>query len=140
MEHIIIIPSLMLATVMGIAMPVSAQAVEKQTPASETACVATTPAAQIALNAAKNEARQMAEATNGWLTAYRAEASMHGAAVDSPCEMLGPDTWRFTFRGGEPTAVVVSEDYTLLSVVTVQGTGGNRTVTLDYNGPIDDYR
>ena len=105
----------------------------------ETACVATTPAEQRALNAAKNEARQAAEAENGGIGVYRAEPAMHGSVVDSPCEVVGPNIWRFTFRGGEPVAVSTMEDYTLLSVVTVEGSGSDRIVMLEYNGPIEDY-
>ena len=116
-----------------------ATAMEKQNPDTDTACIATTPAEQIALNAAKNEARQMAEAINGGLSVYRAEPAMHGAAIAPPCEMLDANTWRFTIRGGDPTAVVLSEEYTTLSVVTVTGTGRDRNVTLEYNGPIDGY-
>ena len=140
MKHMIIVSSVVLAAAIGIIMPVSTQAGEKQTSVSETACIATTPAEQIALNAAKNEARQMAERTNGGLSLYRAEAAMHGAATDSPCEMIGPEAWRFSIRGGEPTSVIVSEEYTLLSVVIVKGTGRNRSVTLEYNGPIDNFQ
>ena len=120
-------------------MPAAAQHTEKQLSSDEIACVATTPTEQLALNAAKNEARQMAEATNGGLGVYRAEAAMHGAAIDSPCELVGRNTWRFTIRGGEPAAVALEEEYTTLSVVTVQGTGRDRTVTVDYNRPIEEY-
>ena len=128
-----------LTTVIGTVLSATTQAtaIEKQN--ADTACFATTPAEQIALNAAKNEARQMAEATNGGLGVYRAESAMHGAAIASPCEMIGPETWQFTIRGGEPVAVALEEEYTTLSVVTVQGTGRDRIVTLDYNGPIEDY-
>ena len=105
----------------------------------ETACVATTPAEQRALNAAKNEARQAAEAENGGIGVYRAEPAMHGSVVDAPCEVVGPNIWRFTFRGGEPVAVSTMGDYTLLSVVTVEGSGRDRIVMLEYNGPIEDY-
>lgn len=51
------------------------------------------------LNRAKNLARQAAEIANGGLQRYRAEASMHGAAIDSPFEEF-EDAWIFTFRGG----------------------------------------
>ncbi|MEM9483364.1 MAG: hypothetical protein AAGA83_06690 [Cyanobacteria bacterium P01_F01_bin.116] len=137
MKRIITFSSLILATCMAV--PSTAQVTEKQSAGDDAACVATTPAAQLAINAAKNEARQMAEVTNGGLSVYRAEASMHGSSVDSPCERLGTDTWRFTIRGGSPIAVALEEDYTILSVVTVKGTGRDRTVTLDYNGPIEEY-
>lgn len=105
----------------------------------ETACVATTTAEQRALNAAKNTARQTAEAENGGIGIYRAEPAMHGSAVDAPCEVIGLNTWRFTFRGGDPVAVSTMEDYTFLSVVTVEGIGVDRIVILEYNGPIEDY-
>ena len=139
MKHIITVSSLILATVAGSALPTTAQVSETQTSEADTACTAATPAEQIALNAAKNEARQMAEVTNGGLRVYRAEPAMHGAAIASPCSMNSPETWRFTIRGGEPIAVALEETYTLLSVVTVKGTGRDRTVTLDYNGPIEQY-
>ena len=146
MKRVITFSSLILTAVIGLSVPAKAQlsagnkqaSVNESTP-TETACIATTPEEQIALNAAKNEARQLAEATNGGLSVYRAEPAMHGAAIKAPCEMLGPATWRFTFRGGDPTAVITLEEYTILSVVTVTGTGSERKVTLEYNGPIDGY-
>lgn len=139
MKRIFTLSSLLLTTVISISMSADAQVRQKQNSAPETGCIATTPAEQIALNAAKNEARQMAEQTNGGLSIYRAEAAMHGAAIESPCKMMGQDVWRFIIRGGEPTTVALEEAYTLLSVVTVEGTGRDRTVTLEYNGPIEDY-
>ncbi|MEM1251725.1 MAG: hypothetical protein AAGI69_04775 [Cyanobacteria bacterium P01_H01_bin.21] len=141
MNRITSFMSVVLTTAIGTTLFTATQAtaIEKQNSDADTACFATTPAEQIALNAAKNEARQMAEATNGGLNVYRAERAMHGAVIASPCEMMGPETWQFTIRGGEPTAVALEEEYTTLSVVTVQGTGRDRTVTLDHNGPIEDY-
>lgn len=139
MKRMIASAGLILATVFSVASDASASPSNKQNSAADSACVATTPAEQLALNAAKNEARQMAEATNGGLSVYRAEPAMHGAAIASPCEMLGPQSWRFTIRGGDPTAVALFEDYTTLSVVTVEGTGRDRRVILDYNGPIEEY-
>ena len=136
MKSLTTLSALLLTTLA--AMPANAQVGIKQE-SDSSACIATTPTEQIALNAAKNEARQMAEVTNGGLSVYRAEPAMHGAAIASPCEMLAPNVWRFTFRGGNPTAVVVAEDYTVLSVVTVEGTGRDRQVSLDYIGPIDEY-
>ncbi|NEZ58551.1 hypothetical protein D0962_20865 [Leptolyngbyaceae cyanobacterium CCMR0082] len=140
MKRIILSSSLILSTVLGITGAANAQvpAVDVQA-STETACSSTTQAEQIALNAAKNEARQMAEFTNGGLNYYRAERAMHGAAIESPCEVIAPETWRFTIRGGDPTDVVLSEEYTTVSIVTVQGTGSDRTITLDYNGPIEEY-
>ena len=139
MKHIVTVASLILTTVIGSSLPTTARTLEKQTSKSETACIATTPAEQLTLNAAKNEARQMAEFTNGGLNVYRAEPAMHGAAIASPCEMLGPTTWRFVIRGGEPTAVAVAEEYTTLSVIIMEGIGRDRIVTVIYNGPIAGY-
>ncbi|MEO0457165.1 MAG: hypothetical protein AAF152_11390 [Cyanobacteria bacterium P01_A01_bin.114] len=113
---------------------------EESNPATETACMATTPVEQLALNAAKNEARQMAEFTNGGLTVYRAEPAMHGSVVNAPCEVVSPGLWRFTIRGGDPVAVSTEGVYTILSVVTVDNvSGAGRSVNLEYNGPIEDY-
>ncbi|MEM7065072.1 MAG: hypothetical protein AAF572_18175 [Cyanobacteria bacterium P01_B01_bin.77] len=146
MKRLTLLSNLILASVIGsvigTVIPAQAQvfAGEKQASGGAATCVATTPGEQIALNAAKNEARQMAEAVNGGLIVYRAEPAMHGAAIAAPCEMLGPAVWRFTIRGGEPTAVAIREQYTTLSVVTVAGTGRDRSVTLDYNGPMRGYR
>ena len=141
MNHATSLFSVLLTAVIGTTLSAAtpATAMEKQNSVTDTACIATTPGEQIALNAAKNEARQMAEATNGGLSVYRAEPAMHGAAIESPCEMLDANTWRFTIRGGDPTAVALSEEYTTLSIVTVVGTGRDRSVTLEYNGPIDEY-
>lgn len=131
---------IVLAAAIGIAIPAIAQVPTSEEQASETTCIATTPRGQLAINAAKNEARQMAEAINGGLTVYRAEPAMHGSVTTAPCEMIGPDTWRFTFRGGTPTAVSVDEDYSILSVITVNSAiGSERSITVEYNGPIDDY-
>ncbi|MEM6255169.1 MAG: hypothetical protein AAF821_19830 [Cyanobacteria bacterium P01_D01_bin.156] len=132
MKRMIAAYGFLMVTVLGL----SANAQSNGT--GQNGCVATTPAEQLALNAAKNEARQMAELSNGGLEVYRAEPAMHGASIDAPCEMLGPATWRFMIRGGEPTAVVLTETYTTLSIVTVEGIGRDRTVTLDYNGPINN--
>lgn len=81
------------------------------------------------LNRAKNLARQAAEIANGGLQRYRAEASMHGAAIDAPFEEL-EDAWIFTFRGGEPGFVQPS--------IETQVRVDRRTfqTTILYNGPI----
>ncbi|NEQ50786.1 MAG: hypothetical protein F6K11_11725 [Leptolyngbya sp. SIO3F4] len=139
MKRIFTLSSLLLTTVISVSMSADAQVSDKQNSVTDTACIANTPSEQIALNAAKNEARQLAERTNGGLSIYRAEAAMHGAVIESPCKMMEQNVWRFIIRGGEPTAVALEEAYTLLSVVTVEGTGRDRTATLEYNGPIEEY-
>lgn len=85
------------------------------------------------LNRAKNLARQAAEIANGGLQRYRAEASMHGAAIDSPFEEF-EDAWIFTFRGGEPGFVQPS--------IETQVRVDRRTfqTTILYNGPIRSLR
>lgn len=83
----------------------------------------------IALNRAKNLARQAAETANGGLGKYRAEASMHGASKESPFVENGDGTWTFTFQGYRPGSSV----YTVETVVTVSQDG---RIRVDYNGPI----
>jgi hypothetical protein len=83
----------------------------------------------IALNRAKNLARQAAETANGGLGKYRAEASMHGASKESPFVDNGDGTWTFTFQGYRPGSSV----YTVETVVTVSQDG---RIRVDYNGPI----
>jgi hypothetical protein len=83
----------------------------------------------IELNRAKNLARQAAEAINGGLGNYRAEAAMHGAAKESPFVDNGDGTWTFAFEGHKPGASV----YSVETVVTVSEHG---MVRVDYNGPI----
>ncbi len=140
MKRIVTLFGIVIATMMGFSMPAAAQTSEQQHSVTATACTAATPAERVALNAAKNEARQMAETINGGLTMYRAEATMHGAATRTPCAMIEPGVWRFTFRGGEPTAVALGEGYTLFTVVTVDNSvGSERRIDLEYNGPIEDY-
>ena len=107
--------------------------------ALENRCIATTPAEQRALNAAKNTARRAAERANGGLNVYRSEPSMHGDVVNAPCEAVSPEVWRFTIRGGDPEAVSIQGLYTILSIVKVDGVGSERTFTLEFNGPIEDY-
>ncbi|MEO0768266.1 MAG: hypothetical protein AAFY72_02355 [Cyanobacteria bacterium J06649_4] len=110
-------------------------------PANASGCSATTPAELLSLTAAKNEARQMAEVTNGGIGLYRAEPAMYGSVVNAPCEVVSPGVWRFSFRGGAPVAVSTANTYTLLSVITVSGDSGrDRTINVEYNGPIAGYR
>ncbi|MEG4203605.1 hypothetical protein QUA20_06720 [Microcoleus sp. Pol7_A1] len=83
----------------------------------------------IELNRAKNLARQAAEAANGGLGNYRAEASMHGTSEESPFVDNGDGSWTFTFQGYKPGTSV----YTVETVVTVSQDG---KVRIDYNGRI----
>jgi len=83
----------------------------------------------IELNRAKNLARQAAEAANGGLGNYRAEASMHGTSKESPFVDNGDGSWTFTFKGYKPGTSV----YTVESVVTVSKDG---RIRVDYNGRI----
>ncbi|MBF2028484.1 MAG: hypothetical protein IGS48_17250 [Oscillatoriales cyanobacterium C42_A2020_001] len=88
-------------------------------------------AAQItALGRARNLARQAAEAANGGLGVYRADASMHGRVSDAPCVDNGDGSWTFTVKGGEPGFTTPTKE----TVVTVNSNGW--TVKVDYNGPI----
>ncbi|WP_332959677.1 hypothetical protein [Microcoleus sp. AR_TQ3_B6] len=83
----------------------------------------------IELNRAKNLARQAAEAANGGLGKYRAEASMHGTSKESPFVDNGDGSWTFTFKGYKPGSSV----YTVETVVTVFKDG---RIRVDYNGQI----
>ena len=83
----------------------------------------------IELNRAKNLARQAAEAANGGLGNYRAEASMHGTSKESPFVDNGDGSWTFTFKGYKPGTSV----YTVETVVTVSQDG---RIRVDYNGRI----
>lgn len=82
------------------------------------------------LNRAKNLARVAAEKVNGGVEKYRAEASMHGPAQQSPYVDHGNGSWTFTFVGSKPGDVAPSIE----SVVTVALDG--KKVMVDYNGPI----
>lgn len=84
---------------------------------------------RVDLNRAKNLARQAAEAANGGIRVYRAEASMHGPAQDCPYVDNG-DSWTFTFLGGRPGSTVMTRE----SVVTVYK--NNPRVVVAYNGSV----
>ncbi len=83
----------------------------------------------IALNRAKNLARQAAESLNGGLGRYRAEPSMHGTSAESPFADNGNGSWTFSFKGYRPGTSV----YSVETVVTVFQDG---RVRVDYNGSI----
>lgn len=84
---------------------------------------------RVDLNRAKNLARQAAEAANGGIRVYRAEASMHGPAQDCPYVDNG-DSWTFTFLGGRPGSSVMTTE----SVVTVYK--NSPRVVVAYNGAV----
>ncbi|MEL6383123.1 MAG: purine nucleoside permease [Cyanobacteria bacterium J06626_18] len=84
---------------------------------------------RISLIGAKNLARQAAEAENGGLSQYRAEASMHGPAADAPFVENEDGSLTFTFRGRRPENL----EFTIESVVTVTP-GGDAIV--EYNGAV----
>lgn len=81
------------------------------------------------LQRARNLARQAGERVNGGLTRYRAGASMHGPASESPFVDNGDSTFTFTFLGGAP-----AQPPTIETVVTVAYDAS--TITVNYNGPI----
>lgn len=83
-----------------------------------------------ALGRAKNLARQAAEAANGGLINYRADASMHGTVSDAPCVDNGNGTWTFTVKGGAPGFTTPTQE----TVVTVDANTG--VTKIDSNGPI----
>ncbi|MGB3240298.1 MAG: hypothetical protein WBB29_18540 [Geitlerinemataceae cyanobacterium] len=84
----------------------------------------------LALNRAKNYARQTAERINGGLGNYRAEPSMHGPSADAPYTDNGDGTWTFTFLGGRPGSGILDME----TIVTVSQDGG--MINLDYNGTV----
>lgn len=86
---------------------------------------------EIALNRAKNYAREAAEKVNGGLSKYRAESLMYGPADEAPYVDNGNGTWTFTFYGHKPGTTTPS----VKSIVTVAKNGSK--VTVDYNEPIN---
>lgn len=88
------------------------------------------PAQITALGRAKNLARQAAEAANGGLEVYRADASMHGRVSDAPCVDNGNGSWTFTVRGGTPGFTTPTQE----TIVTVDS--NSWTIRVDSNGPV----
>jgi hypothetical protein len=114
----------------AITLGVSSLPLQAQTPSESAAPPLVEYANLVALNQAKNLARQAAERANGGLNKYRAEPSMHGPAIETPHEEIAEGVWRFTFQGNSPT----SSTFTIESVVVVDT--NTDTVSLEYNGPI----
>lgn len=84
---------------------------------------------QIDLNRAKNLARMQAERLNGGLSQYRAEASMHGDPLRSPCTENERGDRTFAFVGGPPGA----EEPTLETAITITREG---EIVVEYNRPL----
>ncbi len=114
--------------------PLAASAQVQETPFNR--CVtealnSPNPESQIfALSRAKNLARQGAEAANGGLEFYRAEASMHAPVRESPCTANENGSWTFTFKGNRPGESVMSIETT----VTIDPKDWQ--ILVDYNGPV----
>lgn len=124
--------SLLLAVSAVIPVPVHAQtSTSDRSECAQKAIDSSNPNQQIfALGRAKNLARQAAEAANGGLAKYRADASMHGPISIAPCVDNGDGTWTFTVKGGKPGFTTPTQE----TVVKVDG--NNWTTTIVSNGPI----
>lgn len=93
---------------------------------------------QLDLIRLRNLARQTAQTENGGLGLYRAESAMHGSVLEMPCVELEPNLWQLAFRGGD--AVGVSQgNYSIATLITVDGRQRPWNITIDYNGPIQQY-
>lgn len=116
-----------IATPPTMAQPAPAEMVASACVAKAMAADDTT-AAISALSRAKNLARQAAEATNGGLGVYRAEAAMHRTISEAPCAVGDDGSWVFTVRGGAPGFVTPTQE----TVVSVNGPA----IAILYNGPV----
>lgn len=122
--------TILVSSLMSGLLPAQAQSAEISDCAAK-AIASDNAVAQItALGRARNLARQTAEAANGGLEVYRADASMHGRISDAPCVDNGNGSWTFTVRGGAPGFTTPTQE----TVVTVDG--NNWTIKVDYNGPV----
>ncbi|MGQ9869189.1 hypothetical protein [Leptodesmis sp.] len=124
--------SILLAVCVFTSAPVQAQTSNAdRSECMQKAIDSSNPAQQIiALGRAVNLARQAAEAANGGLTKYQADASMHGPASIAPCVDNGDGTWTFTVKGGKPGFTTPTQE----TIVKVDGNIWK--VTIVSNGPI----
>lgn len=114
----------------GSIFPAYAQSTEVSDCAAKAIASDNAPAQITALGRAKNLARQAAEAANGGLEVYRADASMHGRVSDAPCVDNGNGSWTFTVRGGTPGFTTPTQE----TIVTVDS--NSWTIRVDSNGPV----
>ena len=84
---------------------------------------------------ARNIARRAAEAENGGLTNYVAEAAMHGPTTQAPMVINEDGSLTFTFRGYRPENIDLNGNPTY-SFETEVLVNPNRTFEIVYNGPI----
>lgn len=84
---------------------------------------------------ARNIARRAAEAENGGLGNYMAEAAMHGPTTQAPVIVNDNGSLTFTFKGYRPEAIDINGNPTY-SFETEVLINPNRTFEIIYNGPI----
>ena len=84
---------------------------------------------------ARNIARRAAEAENGGLANYVAEASMHGPTSQAPLVLNDDGSITFMFKGFRPEDIDINGDPTYSFETEVLVTPG-RTFEVIYNGPI----
>jgi hypothetical protein len=83
----------------------------------------------------RNIARRAAEAENGGLGNYIAEASMHGPTSQAPLVLNDDGSLTFTFKGYRPEDIDFNGNPTY-SVETEVRVNPDRTFAVVYNGPI----
>ena len=83
----------------------------------------------------RNIARRAAEAENGGLGNYMAEASMHGPTSQAPLVLNDDGSLTFVFKGYRPDAIDFNGNPTF-SVETEVLVRPDRTFEVIYNGPI----
>lgn len=111
------------------------------TPAPDSAACEPDPARfgrQLDLIRLRNLARQTAQTENGGLGLYRTEPAMHGTVLEMPCVELEPNLWQLAFRGGDPLGVSQG-NYSTVTLITVDGRQRPWNITINYNGPIQQY-